>query len=728
MRGPLEQRELHDLKTRLEPVCQRTLRRQVQEYVKFTARIPITQDFTPTDDEQLLYQLVSEYLQRDDIQALPLSQRKLMTLVLRKLLASSTFAIGQTLGRMIERIKEKNPDITGALEDDFETLDEIAEELQDSESDSGAPVDLSDSESILAEVRELARYRKLAESITVNSKGDALLEALSAGFAKLEDLGAARKAVIFTESRRTQEYLVNLLNENGYEGKFLTINGTNADDRSGAIYKQWLERHQGESVVTGNKAVDLRAALVEHFRLHAEILIATEAAAEGVNLQFCSLVVNYDLPWNPQRIEQRIGRCHRYGQKFDVVVINFLNRSNEADLRVFQLLDEKFKLFQGVFGSSDEVLGALESGVDFEQRILSIVQSCRTRDEIDEAFNALQSELEEQIQTRMKQVEQDVLAHLDEAVRKRLKLRKAEAEAQMTEVEAMLYNLARSELSDVADFNDESCEFTLRAVPSGWEGVETGHYVMLSRKNPQGVRVLRLGSPLAEALLARAKEHNLEPGSITFAYDPRQGRKVEVEPYLGKSGILSVAKLTITSGRDTEERLVFAAVDADGNALHWKAARALLSLPASACDPSLISYDAEAKLQPLIESGRELITGERQDRNSTVFSAEIEKLERWADDLKHGLEVEIKDLRARVNQLKKDFRLAQALEHKLAIQKELRDVEKQRDRKQLELYKAQDDIDAKKEGLIDEVESQLKQREAVDSVLCVAWTLAEAAK
>ena len=98
-------------------------------------------------------------------------------------------------------------------------------------------------------------------------------------------------------------------------------------------------------------------------------MIATEAAAEGINLQFCNLVVNYDLPWNPQRIEQRIGRCHRYGQKFDVVVVNFLNKNNAADQRVYELLAEKFRLFSGVFGASDEVLGAIESGVDFEKRI-----------------------------------------------------------------------------------------------------------------------------------------------------------------------------------------------------------------------------------------------------------------------------------------------------------------------------------------------------------------------
>ena len=135
--------------------------------------------------------------------------------------------------------------------------------------------------------------------------------------------------------------------------------------------------------------------MLKEFRDRASILIGTEAAAEGINLQFCSLVVNYDLPWNPQRIEQRIGRCHRYGQKNDVVVINFLNIANEADKRVYQLLDEKFRLFDGIFGASDEVLGAVESGIDFEKRIAEIYQTCRTSEEIQAAFDEIQRELDE---------------------------------------------------------------------------------------------------------------------------------------------------------------------------------------------------------------------------------------------------------------------------------------------------------------------------------------------
>jgi len=148
---------------------------------------------------------------------------------------------------------------------------------------------------------------------------------------------------------------------------------------------------------SGSRAIDARAALIEHFRDSATILLATEAAAEGVNLQFCSLIVNYDLPWNPQRIEQRIGRCHRYGQKHDVVVINFLNERNDGDRRVLELLGEKFSLFSGVFGASDDVLGTIGSGVDFEKRILAIYQECRTSGEIEAAFQKLQGEMDESI-------------------------------------------------------------------------------------------------------------------------------------------------------------------------------------------------------------------------------------------------------------------------------------------------------------------------------------------
>jgi superfamily II DNA/RNA helicase len=355
------------------------------EYVRYTNRIPITQDFTPSEEEQLLYDSVSNYLRREYLQALPPSQRQLMTLVLRKLLASSTFAISATLQTLLTRLQGNLADLSVEQEyqdqiaTEFEALGEIQEEWaeskEDNDTETGGDVqstseqDSFEKKQLKDEIRELTVYRDLAQRITHNAKGAALLKALKSGFEKLEYLGANRKAIIFTESRRTQAYLKEHLEANGYGGQVVIFNGMNIDPEARAIYADWLDRHKNEDCITGSKTADTRSALVEHFRQKASIMIATESAGEGINLQFCSLVVNYDLPWNPQRIEQRIGRCHRYGQKHDVVVINFLNRRNEADIRVFQLLSEKFRLFDGVFGASDEVLGALESGVDFEKRI-----------------------------------------------------------------------------------------------------------------------------------------------------------------------------------------------------------------------------------------------------------------------------------------------------------------------------------------------------------------------
>ena len=120
--------------------------------------------------------------------------------------------------------------------------------------------------------------------------------ALNKGFEKAAQLGAPGKALIFTESRRTQSYLKELLQANGYAGSIVILNGTNNDPDALHIYRNWLQRHAGQDMLTGSKSVDIRAALVEAFRERAAIMIATESGAEGINLQFCSLVVNYDLP------------------------------------------------------------------------------------------------------------------------------------------------------------------------------------------------------------------------------------------------------------------------------------------------------------------------------------------------------------------------------------------------------------------------------------------------
>ena len=408
--GGLDVEASRELKKRLEGCVVRTLRRQVKEYVRFTNRRSVVEDFAPTPEEHDLYEKVSEYLRRSEAVAIDPGKKVLLTLVYRKLLASSTFAIAPTLEKLADGLEQKLRQAElGAQADaflsehepDMASFSEEAEELCD---DAPPPRRKPSLDSLRNEAFELRAYAELARGIRVNAKGQALCNALNRIFEAARAQNWPEKAVIFTESKRTQRYLFDLLGANGFEGKISLLCG----DGSGP---------------------DERRELVEEFKHRTQIMLMTDAGAEGLNLQFCNLLINYDLPWNPQRVEQRIGRCHRYGQQRDVVVVNFVNRSNAADARLYELLEQKLTLFDGVFGASDEILGALESGVDFERRILEIYQSCRTEAEIGEAFLALRQELDKNIGARMKQARSLLLERFDGDVRGRLRVASAQTKA-----------------------------------------------------------------------------------------------------------------------------------------------------------------------------------------------------------------------------------------------------------------------------------------------------------
>lgn len=730
MRGPIAERELAELKQRLRPICQRTLRRQVQEYIRFTNRVSLAQDFTPTSAEQRLYDLVSDYLRRDNLHALPAGQRKLITMVMRKLLASSTFAVASTLRALAERLKkqlareEPQQQALELLETDYETLPEEAEEWTDEANAVDDEISASIQE-IKKEIAELTGYSDLAQQITSNAKGQALLQALDQGFQKMEALGAQRKAVIFTESRRTQTYLIDLLNANGYADRVITINGTNVDDRSGSIYRAWVERHKGEPVVTGNRSVDLRAAIVEHFRDHADILIATEAAAEGVNLQFCSLVVNYDLPWNPQRIEQRIGRCHRYGQKHDVVVFNFLNLGNEADQRVFDLLKEKFNLFDGVFGSSDEVLGALESGVDFERRIADIYQSCRTSEEIESAFSKLREELEVEITARMASTRTELLEHFDEDVRNRLRVTTEEREALLNGIERAFWNMTEFELQGAARFLGSDHRFELRPglfpaseIPAGWYEFS---------RNPAAqtgpAHAYRPGHPLAERLAKRAKERSLPPARIVFRLSEHPGGHIGLlKEHLGRRGWLRLERLTVQT-REDEDHILFAVMTDEGRPLPSDFGEKLFQVAGDRAQEIDVPEEVTLQLHNQMQALRAHTFEQVQDRNRLYFDQEMDKLDRWSGDRKYSLEIGIKELDNEIKQVGRDARSAVTLEEKIALQRRKRELEAQRSRKRRELFEAQDEVDLQKEKLLTDAETMLKQRTSQASLYTIQWEI-----
>jgi len=714
---------LADLRTRIKPVCQRTLRKQVPD-IPYTNRIAITQEFVPTEQEHQLYEEVSLYLQKADLYALPRSQRHLMTLILRKLLASSSFAISNTLFKLAEKLETyiatgtQTEAVADVLDEDERELYSEHQDENSSEEDEedGHTYTAKERVAIENEIVELRRYHALATAIMHNAKGDALIEGLERGFEALIQNQAAQKAVIFTESTRTQNYLFDLLNAvPEYKDKVLLFNGSNNSQQAKDLYAAYLKKYAGTERLSGSRTADTRAAIIDAFRDTGMILIATEAAAEGINLQFCSLIVNFDLPWNPQRIEQRIGRCHRYGQKFDVVVINFLNKKNAADQRVYELLNEKFKLFNGVFGASDEVLGAIQSGVDFEKRIVQIYQSCRSEVEIKEAFDSLRSELDEQLSSKMTDANKKLFENFDEEVREKLRVQDAKTKRALETQEQYLWKLALHYLEDKATFETDEYRLNLHTAPE--PDIPTGAYHMDYRKNEP--HHFRIDCALSQWLLETAKTSSTPVKTVRFDYTTTNTKITSLEPLVGKRGQLSLNLLRV-AGADDQELLVFSGTIENGEALDNDQCYRLFSLPGVVQDSSPVP---DSTLASQFETKQHVIMTDIAERNSKYFNDESTKLEKWADDKKASLEKEMKDTKLRVRELNREARQEKDMQKQLDVQKRLKETERKLRTLRQNIFTAEDEIEAQREQLISNLELKLKQSTEVEPIFTIEWEL-----
>ena len=391
----MKDEDYDDLKRELTPVLYRTLRKDVADYMHFVKRICRTVDFELSPDEIELYERVNLFLKRDVLYSIPASNRGLIILVIRKLMASSSFALVETFEVLKKRLEKLYEGTRSAdAQEGFDLFWSFVEdEIDESGFEETEDEDTAAQKAyIQEELDEAKSIIDVAKRIKTNSKISALRKALEIGFSYQRENGIAQKAVVFTESKRTQKYIAAELRKSGYsEDDILLFNGDFDDTMTKEIYRAWQVKNFGNA--NYGRSVEYKHAIVDYFKEHAKILICTDAGSEGLNLQFCNTVINYDLPWNPMKIEQRIGRCHRYGQQNDVVAINLLNTQNEADKRVYEILSKKFELFEGVFGASDIALGALESGTNFEKMVLDIYQSCNTTTEFRKAFDKLDRKL-----------------------------------------------------------------------------------------------------------------------------------------------------------------------------------------------------------------------------------------------------------------------------------------------------------------------------------------------
>jgi predicted nucleic acid-binding Zn-ribbon protein len=452
-------------------------------------------------------------------------------------------------------------------------------------------------------------------------------------------------------------------------------------------------------------------------------MIATEAASEGINLQFCSLIANFDLPWNPQRVEQRIGRCHRYGQKNDVVVINFINKANRADQRVYELLDEKYNLFKGVFGSSDEVLGKAMDGLDFEHRVLDIYQSCRGVEEIDKAFDRLQAEMQSKIEETISDTQSKLIENFDQDVVNKLRLRKQTDELRLTQFQELLWKLTIAVLKEnISKIDSNSYKFSLLSSPTDSNiAFETGPYQM--GKAIEDAYTYRIGHPLAEYVLNKAKTSDTTcHASLTFDYSSSPNKVSILEEQMGKHGSLSVSLIRFNCTHETEEHIVAVALDADGNLLpnDFVSKLMMLSTEIEEKDTVILHH---ASLEHYSANASKSLGIEINERSKKFINEESEKISRWADDQTFALEQELRDIKRRIKEKERAFNNESDASVRLELQKEIQTLQRQMKQKRQALFMLEDEIDERRHTLIRQIEASLNQTVAEEKLFTINWKI-----
>ena len=705
------------LRDRLKPICHRTLRRQVQEagIINFRQRHAVTFQFEPHDVETELYEHLSGYLQDDDTVAYGSRTNALVILQARKSLGSSTAAVAGYLDTLLGRLRQKqaaSPEMTDDFEEAF--ADEAEAEDDDGASDGEAPIDPLKLE---AEIIRVQAMRDLARGIGANGKGEKLVASLPDALDEIQAKGGQRKAVIFTESVRTQRYLHQLLTENGYADRIVLMNGSNTDADSRALYGAWRTKH-GTDRISGSKTADMKAAIVEAFRSDEKtILIATESGAEGINLQFCSLLINYDLPWNPQRVEQRIGRCHRYGQLVDVTVVNMLNLKNHAEARIHQLLEEKLHLFQGVFGASDEVLGILTDGIDFEKEVLRIVQSCRSTEEADREFDLLTARIQDSIDADIEAARAKVLESMDSDVVAKLHRRQQALADIVPEFQQRLMMIARAELPDARFPSEDATCFT--------HGGQTWT-TKWPRADEEGWHFFRVGDGLGKELVEAAKARpSSTVDSIIFdpAAYPYPGQLGGVTDLKGKSGWLRAFKAVMpVLDAEREEVIVVAETD-DGHVLPPAVGDKMLMAPASISGAALTVPNERLSALQQAEFG--VFTDKVNQENYAWLLEKEDQLGHYARDREIEIEAQVATLDVEIKELERAKRApGLSMEEKVARIREVRKKEVARDELKITQFETKRQVNADINKSLDEFAALLNQQPRTEELFTLRWTVA----
>jgi superfamily II DNA or RNA helicase len=659
-----------EIRRRIGTVVKRTLRRQAQDFLErpFVARRAQLFHYSMAPREKALYDDVTAYLLEPQLLAFRGNQRQLLLIGFHRLMASSVAALAESLRKVAERLERlasgERPDYKAFLEDlDDEDIRFALEDDGGGEDDRGTP----DPDAVARELQRVRDFIQRAETLSRDSKADKLLEVMRI----IADRPAERRrVVIFTESLITQDYLQKvLIAKGGFAPEAITIfRGVNNSARANQALERW-QSEVGEHLPTyqrPSRAVAVRLALVHEFKTRSQIFISTEAGAKGLNLQFCDTIINYDLPWNPQRIEQRIGRCHRYGQQHDVTVINFLSSDNEAQQLTFEILSDKLDLFGRVLDASDVVLHEPSTdapekiagmlGSDFETRLRRIYERARTLDEITAELRRLREQMDEErkkYEDTWARTAGLIESRFDESVKRFLRIQ-AELPKGLAKLDHDLEQLVTGYLyAHGVPFQRVSDDGHVRLqlqpslrLPEGFEGGVTiliGRAMDLADADP-----LHPSHPLVHAAVEEARAATEHRFRVSWAVTPEAPSALAESKTKGGRLVLSRVRYT---GFERVDRLVLTVLfEGESSPLDPACGRWLLDQPprdrADNGPPLVLDAELDDAIEEMVFVDQAEVSKQEQQR----FDRNLEQIERYVEDqllvLRRRLAGETKSLRS----------------------------------------------------------------------------------
>lgn len=578
-----------ELRARLKQVLQRTLRRQAQAFLEkpFVNRQARLFEYTMSPAERSLYDDVTTYLLEPGIFAFQGNQRQLLLLGFHRRMASSTRALAASLERVAGRLRR----LTGGGSEAAEAEDVAAlvGDLDESDIDYGAEAEIfsrplpPSPEKLKDELKRVEDFVARANALANDDgKFKALLKAVDFITMAAKAGQGTAKLVIFTESLVTQEHLREQLIASGKVGDadITVFRGTNESRRAVEALARWQSEVPQNEGTKPSEEIAVRLALVHEFKTRSRVLISTEAGAKGLNLQFCNTVVNYDLPWNPQRIEQRIGRCHRYGQQHDVTVINFLAKDNEAQALTFDIISQKLELFGTVLSASDQVLhkpagpggevlvSAL--GAEFEGELRRIYERARTLDEVTAELRALRDRVGEErkrFEDTHRRTASIIEERFDEGIQSRFRLRRETLPAALAELDQALAQVV------IGYLQSRGTKFSQDQTADGLLLHIGGADPTTAAIGPSKEHVsLHLGHPLVVAAVADARSSDAFM-PVTVKLPPKCAKELQAKR--GKRGRLRLVRVTY-EGFERTQLLLPVLVLGDGEVVELEVSRELL--------------------------------------------------------------------------------------------------------------------------------------------------------